>query len=92
MAEIASNLDRAWELCYLDPLAACQLARGVADEGGAAVAEAWALAALVEVRVGDATAALEALARARSACAPLHGQRRRAEIVPLSSQIGRAHV
>ena len=68
MAEIASNLERAWELCYLDPLAARQLARGVADDGGAAVAEAWALAALVEVRVGDATAALEALARARSAC------------------------
>ena len=65
---LAPALARAWELCYLDPLAARDLARDLACEAAQSVAtatEGWLLVALCEVRVGRADVAQEALAHAR---------------------------
>jgi len=65
-------LQRAWELSYLDPAAAWALGREHATTGsGADAAEGWIVAALCEVRLHDAPAALQSLARARPACAAL---------------------
>jgi diguanylate cyclase (GGDEF)-like protein len=57
---------RAWELCYLDPLASREIGRKLVDLGGAWAAEGWLQVALAEVRVGDTTLALDALRRARA--------------------------
>jgi len=60
---------RAWELCYLDPLAARDLGRRLAEAGGPWAAEGWLHVALGEVRTGDAALAADALRRARAAFA-----------------------
>jgi len=65
-------LRRAWELSYLDPAAAWTLAHAQATTGsGADAAEGWIVAALCEMRLHDAPAALRSLAQARPACAAL---------------------
>jgi diguanylate cyclase (GGDEF)-like protein len=56
---------RAWELCYLDPLQAAEIGRGVAAEGGPQAHEGWLQVALAEVRVGEASHASAALQLAR---------------------------
>ena len=56
---------RAWELCYLDPLAARDAGHRLVGAGGAAAATGWLHVALAEVRIGDATVAMNALAHAR---------------------------
>ena len=76
MADTDLQILRAWELCYLDPLAARELGRALANEGGVGAAEGWLHVALAEVRVGDATLANDALRRARLAytsCADARG-------------------
>jgi diguanylate cyclase (GGDEF)-like protein len=67
VAEAASLIARAWELCYLDPLAARDIGRQLIEQGGDAAADGWLQVALAEVRVGDATLADDALKRARAA-------------------------
>ena len=62
---MSANVLRAWELCYLDPLAARDLAREAAEGQGTDAAEGWLLMALCEMRVGSDCVALHALARAR---------------------------
>ena len=65
---MSANVLRAWELCYLDPLAARDLAREAAEGPSSATADAaegWLLMALCEMRVGSDCVALHALARAR---------------------------
>jgi diguanylate cyclase (GGDEF)-like protein len=57
---------RAWELCYLDPLASREIGRRLVDQGGSWAAQGWLQVALAEVRVGDTTLALDALRRARA--------------------------
>ncbi len=66
MAEADALIARAWELCYLDPLAARDIGRQLAELGGDTAAEGWLHLALGEVRAGDATLASDALKRARS--------------------------
>lgn len=71
--DVTARLTRAWALSYLDPLASSALARGLAeDDSNPTVVrgEASLLVALAEVRVGDATAANEALAQARDRLPP----------------------
>jgi diguanylate cyclase (GGDEF)-like protein len=58
-------LARAWELSYLDPLAAGTIGRRLALAGGALAADGWFHVALAEVRAGDAAQAQEALRLAR---------------------------
>lgn len=58
-------LASAWEQCYLDPLAARAAGHALASAAGADAAWGWLHVALAEVRVGDATAAAQALALAR---------------------------
>jgi tetratricopeptide (TPR) repeat protein len=60
---------RAWELCYLDPLAARDLGRDLAQGGGPEAAAGWLHVALAEVRVGDDAVAAAALPQARAAFA-----------------------
>jgi diguanylate cyclase (GGDEF)-like protein len=60
---------RAWELCYLDPLAARDLGRDLAQSGGPEAAAGWLHVAMAEVRVGDEATALAALPQARAAFA-----------------------
>lgn len=67
MAEPHPLARRAWELSYLDPLAARDLGRQLADSGGDDAAHGWLHMALAEVRTGDDALALAALARARDA-------------------------
>lgn len=67
VAESRDRVTRAWELSYLDPVAAREIGRELVAEGGAAVGAGWLHVALAEVRVGDAAVALHALGRARSA-------------------------
>jgi diguanylate cyclase (GGDEF)-like protein len=62
------DVARAWELCYLDPLAARDIGRRLAEAGGQWAAEGWLHVALAEVRTGDAVVAADALRRARAAC------------------------
>ena len=64
--EIKTWVARAWELCYLDPLASREIGRRLVEHGGSWAAEGWLQVALAEVRVGDTTLALDALRRARS--------------------------
>ncbi len=68
MAEASDRIARAWELSYLDPIAAREIGRELVAEGGAAAGAGWLQVALAEVRVGDAAVALDALGQARSAC------------------------
>jgi len=56
---------KAWELCYLDPLAARDIGRRLAAGGGSLSVAGWLHVALAEVRIGDAGLALSALAHAR---------------------------
>ena len=65
MAESSVQVARAWELSYLDPLAARQIARELVV-GGEAAAVGWLQVALAEARIGDAVLADDALKRARS--------------------------
>ncbi len=58
-------LRRAWELSYLDPAAAADIGRRLAEDGGPLAPDGWLQVALAEVRTGDAERALQALARAR---------------------------
>jgi diguanylate cyclase (GGDEF)-like protein len=63
----AERLERAWELCYLDPSAAGQLGRSLTQSSDAvSAAEGWLHVALAEVRVGDAGLAAQALSTARA--------------------------
>lgn len=55
----------AWRLCYLDPLQAIALGRGVAARGGPLAGQGWLHVALGEVRVGDAGRSRQALQHAR---------------------------
>jgi diguanylate cyclase (GGDEF)-like protein len=64
-------INRAWELCYLDPLQAAELGRTVATEGGPLAHEGWLQVALAEVRVGEAAQASAALQLARRGFADL---------------------
>ncbi len=61
--------ERAWELCYLQPLAARDIGHQLIALGGEAAAAGWLQVALAEVRVGDASVADEALRRARELAA-----------------------
>ncbi len=64
----AAQAAQAWELCYLNPLAARELGRGLsAADHPAWRAEGWLHVALAEVRVGDSALALDALRQARAA-------------------------
>ena len=65
MAEKNPLLQRAWELCYLDPLAARDLGQQVVKAGGMEAAQGWLHVGLAEVRVGSAQAGLQALQQAR---------------------------
>ena len=65
--ESPNRTARAWELSYLDPIAARDIGRELAAQGGAAAGTGWLHVALAEVRVGDASVALDALGQARSA-------------------------
>jgi diguanylate cyclase (GGDEF)-like protein len=65
LSEPQDGVARAWELCYLDPLAARDIGHRLVAAGGATAATGWLHVALAEVRVGDATLALSALAHAR---------------------------
>ncbi len=67
MAESQALLRRAWELSYLDPLAARDIGHQLAESGGDDAAGGWLHVALAEVRVGDECEALAALPRARAA-------------------------
>jgi diguanylate cyclase (GGDEF)-like protein len=58
---------RAWELCYLDPLASRDLGQRLVKLGGPWAGQGWLQVALTEIRVGDSTLALDALRRARAA-------------------------
>jgi diguanylate cyclase (GGDEF)-like protein len=69
VADPAELLQRAWELCYLDPLAARDIGRQLAAAGEATAADGWLHVALAEVRVGDAVLAQDALQQARGAYA-----------------------
>lgn len=61
------RLAQAWELCYLEPLAARDIGHQLATQGaGLAAAEGWLHVALAEVRLGGSEAARHALAQARS--------------------------
>ena len=67
MAELQGLLSRAWELCYLDPLAARDIGHQLAGEApGLFQAEGWLHVALAEVRLGGAAIAQCALAQARA--------------------------
>ncbi|MEO5733494.1 MAG: GGDEF domain-containing protein [Rubrivivax sp.] len=57
----------AWELCYLDPLAARDIGRQLVVLGGEAAAAGWLQIALSEVRVGTDADAQTALAQLRQA-------------------------
>ncbi len=87
MAETAAALARAWELCYLDPLAARDLGRAVAAGEGAQAAEGWLLVALCEVRVGAAEISLQALARARAGYADTAGSAAQARGLALCDEV-----
>ena len=69
MPEESPLVRRAWELSYLDPLAARDLGHQLAQSGGPDAAAGWLHVALAEVRVGDEAVALAALPRARAAFA-----------------------
>ena len=69
MARESPLVRRAWELCYLDPLAARDLGRDLAQGGGPDAAAGWLHVALAEVRVGDDAVAAAALPQARAAFA-----------------------
>jgi diguanylate cyclase (GGDEF)-like protein len=66
VAEADARLRQAWELSYLDPLAARDIGRRVVAEGGPRAPEGWLHVALCEARVGDATVASSALQQARN--------------------------
>ena len=65
----AALVSRAWELSYLDPLAARDIGLGLAECGGAVAGEGWLQVALAESRAGGSSAALNALDQARAAFA-----------------------
>ncbi|HSM22069.1 MAG TPA: diguanylate cyclase [Rubrivivax sp.] len=67
VAEPPDRATRAWELSYLDPIAARDIGRELIAQGGTAAVMGWLHVALVEVRVGEVTLALDALHNARSA-------------------------
>ncbi len=67
MAEDKELIEQAWELSYLDPLAARDIGRQLALSNGPLAATGWLHVALAEVRVGDEAVALDALARAQAA-------------------------
>ncbi|MDE2146099.1 MAG: GGDEF domain-containing protein [Burkholderiales bacterium] len=69
----AATLARAWELSYLDPMAARAIGLRLAETGGADAAEGWLHAALVDLRLGPVEAGLQALARARAGFAASAG-------------------
>ncbi|MDE2082914.1 MAG: diguanylate cyclase [Burkholderiales bacterium] len=76
--EAAALLGRAWELCYLDPMAARAIGARLAAAGGAAAASGWLHVALVDLRLGPVDTGLDALARARAGfSADPHGPDRR---------------
>ncbi len=66
MADPAVLLQSAWELCYLDAPAARDLGRQLAAMGGPHAAEGWLHVALAEVRVGELSAAQQALREAHA--------------------------
>jgi diguanylate cyclase (GGDEF)-like protein len=68
LARAASEalVTRAWELCYLDPTAARDIGRRLAEAGGTAAATGWLHVALAEVRIGDVEVGLAALELARA--------------------------
>ena len=66
----AAWLQRAWELCYLDPLAARELGQQALQTGETHPSDhawGWLHVALAEARVGNADVAALALAHAREA-------------------------
>lgn len=69
VAESGDPVARAWELSYLDPLAARDIGRRLAAAGGSTAVHGWLHVALAEVRIGDAVVALDALDLARAAFA-----------------------
>jgi diguanylate cyclase (GGDEF)-like protein len=80
-------LQRAWELSYLDPLAARDLGRRLTAATSPHIAEGWLLVALCEVRAGDAPVALQALAQARLAFAAGADAARQARGVALCDEV-----
>ena len=65
MAESDLLLARAWQLCYLDPLASGEIGQRLAAAGGVWAAMGWLHVALAEARVGNAALASQALSQAR---------------------------
>ncbi|MDE2501862.1 MAG: diguanylate cyclase [Burkholderiales bacterium] len=65
--DTAELVAAAWELCYLDAVAAREIGRALIERGGAALADGWFHVALGEVRFGDAVIAADATKRARQA-------------------------
>ena len=65
MAEDSALLQRAWELCYLDPLAARDVGRQLVAAGGVEAASGWLHVGLAEIRVGSTDAGSAALQQAR---------------------------
>jgi GGDEF domain-containing protein len=67
VADAQSLLASARDQCYLDPLAARESGRALAACDGALAAWGWLHVALAEVRVGEASASAQAVAKARQA-------------------------
>ncbi len=74
-ADASELVQRAWELCYLDPRAAAELGGQIAASGGPHQAAGWLHVALVEVRIGDVELARHALEQARALYAAVDDQR-----------------
>ncbi len=66
MADQAPELQRAWQLCYMDASAARDIGRQLAAAGGPDAAAGWLHVALAEVRIGELAVAQQALAQARA--------------------------
>jgi diguanylate cyclase (GGDEF)-like protein len=67
VADAQALLASARDQCYLDPLAARESGRALAACDGALAAWGWLHVALAEVRVGEASASAQAVAKARQA-------------------------